>query len=110
MSSKKKVKKPEKALTESTPNHSETDPLVDFAQRGQAAQAEVDALLNALGPEASMNRFIALVNSEASKLNKTHRAYFLEQGINPFREAMKDLFRIHDAFDSLAGQKGISTK
>jgi predicted transcriptional regulator len=71
----------------------------------QGAQAAADKIQEEFGdPEEMMANYEKLVSVEAGKLNK-HRDYFMAKGVNPFREALKNILQFHDQFDTITGLK-----
>ena len=90
--------------------------LKRFLEAGQAAQAEVDEILHpsaAVGNEAILamqesEHFFEEVVQGANRVKK-HQSYFLEVGVNPYRQAFAHILQLHDAFDTRAGYKGKST-
>ena len=59
-------------------------------------------------PLKAADDFFDAVVIGARKIHEL-RAHFLNMGINPYRRALGHLLSLHDAFDKIAGQKGVST-
>ena len=56
-------------------------------------------------PEEIKTKYENLVAVEAGRLNK-HRAYFMEKGENPFGEALQNIVRFYNQFDTIARLNG----
>ena len=59
-------------------------------------------------PLKAADDFFEAVVKGARKIHEL-RGHFLKMRVNPYRRALGHLLSLHDAFDKIAGQKGVST-
>ena len=87
------------------PLHPHVGPMIDVKSPLPAPDGATNEAIQAM--QESEHFFEDVV--EGSNRVKKHQSYFLELGVNPYRQAMVHLVQLHDAFDTRAGYKGKST-
>ena len=128
MSSKKKPQKPPlippgppQPLSPGEPPAAPNQPLVSPGMNNTTpGEAKVDPPTDPPAPEPPIGeneKLLAFQEEthlmttviEATNRVKKYQAFFLELGVNPYRQSMAHLVMLHDAFDTRAGFKGKST-